>query len=500
MTQELISSHPGTGDEVGRFPVHSADDVFAAVERAREAAQWWSALSFDERKKRLLAWDAVLARRIGQLANIVAEETGKPDSDARLEATLAIEHLSWAAKNAEKYLKSETRSPGLLMANMKATVEFKPLGVVGVIGPWNYPVFTPMGSIAYALAAGNTVVFKPSEYTPGVGVWLAQMFAEVVTEAPVFQVVTGFAETGAALCRSRIDKLAFTGSSRTGRKVAQACAENLVPVLMECGGKDAVIVDQDADLEAAAENTLWSAMANAGQTCIAAERVYVHAGVAERFKDLLVEQAKQVRPGIDAQASYGPATMKKQLEIIKSHIEDAIRHGGKALLGGPESVDDTFAHPVILADVPEVSTAVCEETFGPTLVVNTVHSMDEAIALANQSSYGLGASVWGKARADEIASKIRSGMVSINSALAFAAIPTVPFGGVGDSGYGRIHGPEGLKEFTYAHSIVKPRFKAPLSFTTFKRTKTTDKLITLLTQLLHGRTPKSLGNQKSLGE
>jgi acyl-CoA reductase-like NAD-dependent aldehyde dehydrogenase len=240
-------------------------------------------------------------------------------------------------------------------------------------------------------------------------------------------------------------------------------------------------------------------MANAGQTCIAAERVYVMEPVAERFKALLLEHADDLRPGSDHGASYGPATMKRQLEIIKSHIDDAIARGGKLLLGGPESVTDTYAHPVLLADVPEDSIAVSEETFGPTLVVNTVTTIEQAIDLSNASSYGLGASVWSKSRGHQIASQLRTGMVSINSVLAFAGIASVPFGGVGDSGYGRIHGPEGLKEFAFPVSIVEPRFAAPLKFTTFKRTKTTDKLITTLVQLLHGRTKgrKNRGSAKA---
>ena len=232
------SLDPATGDVVGTHPVHTEEEVRAAVARAREAAAWWSALSYDERDRHLSAWKGVITRRVAQLADLMHQETGKPHGDALLEAALAIDHLAWAAGHAEKVLKRRRVSPGLVMSNQAATVEYLPLGVVGVIGPWNYPVFTPMGSIGYALAAGNAVVFKPSEYTPGVGEWLARTFLETVGR-PVLQVVTGFGETGAALCRAGVDKVAFTGSTATGKRVMAACAETLTPVVIEAGGKDA---------------------------------------------------------------------------------------------------------------------------------------------------------------------------------------------------------------------------------------------------------------------
>ncbi len=232
------SLNPATGDVVGTHPVHTEADVRAAVERAREAAAWWSALSFDEREALLTSWKGAMTRRLAQLADLMHQETGKPHGDALLEAALAIDHLAWAAGHAGKVLRRRRVSSGMIMANQAATVEYRPLGVIGVIGPWNYPVFTPMGSIAYALAAGNAVVFKPSEYSPGIGEWLARTFQQVVGR-PVLQVVTGLGETGAALCRSGVDKVAFTGSTATGKRVMAACAETLTPVIIEAGGKDA---------------------------------------------------------------------------------------------------------------------------------------------------------------------------------------------------------------------------------------------------------------------
>jgi aldehyde dehydrogenase (NAD+) len=480
------SLNPVTGDVVGTHPIHTDDEVRAAVQRARDAAAWWSALSYDERDTHLSAWKGVVTRRLAQLANVMHEETGKPHADAMLEAALAVDHLAWAAGHAGKVLKRRRVSSGLLMSNQAATVEYRPLGVIGVIGPWNYPVFTPMGSIAYALAAGNAVVFKPSEYTPGVGEWLARTFQETVGR-PVFQVVTGLGETGAALCRAGVDKVAFTGSTATGKRVMAACAETLTPVIIEAGGKDALIVDQDADIEAAADATLWGACSNAGQTCAGVERAYVHERVYDEFLATLTAKARALRADGGPGSQLGPITMPKQLDIIRGHIQDALDRGGRAVVGGVDAVGERFVQPTILVDVPEDSIAVQEETFGPTVTVARVGTMEEAIARTNATRFGLGSTVFSKARGMEIASQIRSGMTAINGVITFAAIPSLPFGGVGDSGFGRIHGPDGLKEFTYAKAISRQRFKPLLALTTFARTEKADQQLASMITMLHGR-------------
>ncbi|HLN77188.1 MAG TPA: aldehyde dehydrogenase family protein [Nocardioidaceae bacterium] len=487
MSQKLESLNPATGDVVGVHTIDERDDVDAAVARARRAASWWSELSFDERKQVLDQWKGVLARRMAQLADVVHLETGKPHADAQIEIGLAIDHLGWAARHAEKILGPRKVSAGLLMANQAASVEYRPLGVVGVIGPWNYPVFTPMGSIVYALAAGNAVVFKPSEYTPGVGVWLAESLAEVVPHHALLQVVIGYGETGAALCRADIDKLAFTGSTATGKKVMATCAENLTPVLIEAGGKDALLVDEDADLPAAADAAIWGAFSNAGQTCAGVERVYVHERVYDEFLDEITRQAKGVNAGTHAGAHYGPMTMPAQVEVVRRHVHDALSKGARALLGGAESVGDRFIQPVILTDVPEDSSAITEETFGPTMTVNKVRDMDEAVELANSTSFGLGSTVFSRSRGPELARRIRSGMTAINSVISFAGIPALPFGGVGDSGFGRIHGADGLKEFTYAKAVARQRMKPPMLLTSFGRTAKHDAAFAQLVTVLHGR-------------
>jgi len=481
------SHNPVNNEVIASHLITDVAGVREAVATARAASQQWRDLGFKGRKKILLKWSTYLMANVDELAELVSLETGKPTSDAKLEAALAAGHIAWAARHAESVMRTSYRSPGLLMANMSATVERSPVGVVGVIGPWNYPVFTPLGSIAYALAAGNTVVFKPSEYTPGVGEYLARTFIDATLVADVFICVTGLGETGKFLCESGVDKLAFTGSTRTAKIVAATCAAHMTPVVLECGGKDPVIVAHDADIDRAADATVWSAFSNAGQTCIGAERVYVDERVADKFIAKVLEIAKTIHPGAPGMGKYGPTTMPKQIPIIQSHIDDAISRGATVLLGGSNSVKAPFVEPVIFCNVPEDSIAMTEETFGPTIAINKVKSMAEAIELSNATRYGLGASVWSKRRGKQIASQLHTGMVAINSVISFAAVDSVPFGGVKDSGYGRIHGPEGILEFTYPRTIVRARFQLPIAFTSFKRTTGSDKLIVAVTKFLKGR-------------
>ncbi|SCL66730.1 Acyl-CoA reductase [Micromonospora citrea] len=465
----LVSTSPASGAEVGRLPVATPEDVGRAVDRARRAGEWWAGLGFAGRRQRLLRWRALLARRIEELADLVHAEGGKPVADAVVEIVTAVEHVDWAARNARRVLGPRRVRSRLVLAEFSAHLEYQPHGVVGVIGPWNYPVFTPIGSVAYALAAGNAVVFKPSEYTPAVGQWLVDTFAEVVPEQPVFTAVHGLGDVGAALCRSGVGKVAFTGSSATARKVMAACAESLTPVLLEAGGKDAMIVDADADLDAAAEACVWGALTNAGQTCIGIERVYAVEPVFDAFVGKVVERAGRLTVGPD-DADIGPITMPSQLDVIRRHIDDALARGGRAVLGGADAVQPPYVRPTVLVDVPEDSIAVREETFGPTLTVNRVRDVDEAVARANALSYGLGGSVFGRRRAVAIARRLRSGMASVNSTLTFAGMSTLPFGGVGDSGFGRIHGEDGLREFSRAKAITRRRARSLLASTTFERT------------------------------
>ena len=481
------SLNPATGEVVGTHPIQTEDEVRAAVARARDEAVWWSALGYAQRRTHLNAWKTAITQRLPELAELVHREMGKPVSDAVLEAGLAIDHIAWAAGHAKKVLGRRKVPSGLLMVNQAATVQYRPLGVVGVIGPWNYPIFTPIGSIAYALAAGNAVVFKPSEFTPGVGAWLVQVFQDVVGR-PVLQLVTGLGDTGNALCRSGVDKLAFTGSTATGKKVMAACAESLTPVVIEAGGKDSVIVDADADVTAAADAALWGACSNAGQTCIGVERVYVHEKVYDEFVTTITAKARGLEASADGKV--GPITMPKQLDVIRSHVEDALARGGRAVVGGADAVGDRFVQPTILVDVPEDSLAVQEETFGPTMTIAKVRDMDEAVRLTNATRYGLGNTVFSKHNGMAIAERVRSGMTAVNGVISFAGVPSLPFGGVGESGFGRIHGPDGLKEFTYPKAIARQKFKPMVNVTSFERTEKAEKQFAQVLGLLHGRGKK----------
>ena len=510
----LETINPATGEVLATFPLQGSREVDAAVAAAREAAVWWAGLGWSERRIRLLAWKSHLTRYLGRLAQLVHEETGKPLDDAKLEIILAILHIDWAARHARRVLRPRRVRSGLFSLHQAGTVEYQPLGVIGVIGPWNYPVFTPVGSIAYALAAGNAVVFKPSELTPATGDWLVRSFGEALgifgEPVPVLQLVTGPGSTGEALARSGVAKIAFTGSAATARKVMAAAADTLTPVIAECGGKDALLVAADADLDAAADAAAWGAMSNAGQTCIGIERVYVADAVYHSFLERLTQRVSGLQPGFHPGAAYGPMTSPAQGEVVARHVADALARGGRSVsdgVGGAASAGGAggagglagvlgdaglappYVPPVVLTDVPEHSTAVTEETFGPTVTVTPVVNLAEAVSFANASRYGLGSAVFTKDRTAGMstARSLRSGMTSINSVVGFAIVPALPFGGVGESGFGRIHGADGLREFSRPKAITRQRMRPLVNLTSFGRTdRDTRRVVTLVT-LLHGR-------------
>jgi acyl-CoA reductase-like NAD-dependent aldehyde dehydrogenase len=526
----LETVNPATGEVLATFPVQGRREVDAAVAAAREAAVWWAGLGWSGRRIRLLAWKSHLTRYMGRLAQLVHEETGKPLDDAKLEIILAILHIDWAARHARRVLRPRRVRSGLAAINLASTVEYQPLGVIGVIGPWNYPVFTPVGSIAYALAAGNTVVFKPSELTPATGEWLVRSFGEALgvfgEPVPVFQLVTGAGSTGEALARSGVAKIAFTGSAATARKVMAAAADTLTPVIAECGGKDALLVGADADLDAAADAAAWGAMSNAGQTCVGVERVYVADAVYHSFLERLTQRVSGLRPGSDPEASYGPMTSPHQAEIVHKHIADALARGGRPVTGGgaegangasgvlgaagaagalgAPGVSGAFGargvayvRPTILTDVPEHSSAVTEETFGPTVTVTSVVNLAEAVSFANAGRYGLGSAVFAKDRSAAMAAarSLRSGMTSINSVIGFVTVPALPFGGVGESGFGRIHGADGLREFARPKAITRQRMRPLLKLTSFDRTDKDMRRIVTLVTLVHGRLYRPRGSR-----
>ncbi|WP_219589330.1 aldehyde dehydrogenase family protein [Gordonia terrae] len=460
---EFASVEPATGAEIARFPEMDAEDVTAVVAGARVAGELWSAGGTATRRRALLAWAGELSRCSAVLVELIHRENGKPRDDAYMELVIALEHIGWTARNAHRVLAPRRVSPGPLMANYRARIEYEPYGVIGVISPWNYPLFAPIAPAASALAAGNAVVLKPSEYATAVGKELVDAFhrANPGLDPGVLALVTGRGRTGAALVDSGIDKLEFTGSPRTGRVIGEACARSFTPVVMECGGKDALIVAEDADVSKAADAAAWGGFSNGGQTCVGVERIYVHRDVANEFLDGLTTRLRHARAGVTADSTYGPMTMESQVETVRRHVAEAVAGGAATPIGGVERIDGRLIHPVVLVDADENGPTVQEETFGPTVTVKVVDSIDDAVRLANNTEFGLGAAVFSRDRGRLIAQRLRCGMVSINSVLAFVSIPALPFGGVGASGSGRIHGAEGLLEFSRTKSISTKMLELP---------------------------------------
>jgi len=364
-------------------------------------------------------------------------------------------------------------------------VTYQPLGVIGVIGPWNYPLNTPMGSIAYALAAGNAVVWKPSELTPLIALEIEKIAKRVFALPDLLQVVTGAGATGAALAKSGVDKISFTGSAATGKRVMLAAAERLTPVLLELGGKDPMIVSDDADLEKAAEAAVYGGLTNSGQACISVERIYVADSVHDKFVDEVVKQVRDLKVGGD-DGDLGAMTSEAQVSIVRDHLEDAIAKGAKVLTGGPAAISGSFIQPTVLTGVTHQMKVMTEETFGPVIPIQKVKSIDEAVRLANDTRYGLGSTVFAGKSARDIASKLRAGMTSINSVMAFAGIYNLPFGGVGDSGFGRIHGDEGIREFTRVKSTAEQSFSLPMNMMSFRQPKDLPKKLRGMIRQLYG--------------
>jgi aldehyde dehydrogenase (NAD+) len=482
--ERLTSYNPATGDAIGSVPIFTPADVDAAVARARVAADRWSALSFEARREELTAFRKAFAAAADELAELLHRENGKPELEAFVEIMMALGHIQHAAARAEEAMATRKVSAGML-ANFRATVSYHPLGVIGVIGPWNYPLFTPMGSIAYALAAGNAVVWKPSELTPLVAQKVEEIARRAFALPDLLQVVTGAGATGAALARSAVDKIAFTGSTATGKRVLAAAAERLTPVLLELGGKDPMIVTEDADLEAAAEATVYGALTNAGQACISVERVYVAEAVHDRFVEEVVKQVRELKVGGD-DGHLGAMTSPAQVTIVKDHLDDAIAKGAKALTGGPSAISGNYIQPTVLTNVDHRMKVMTEETFGPVIPIAKVANVDEAVRLANDSRYGLGSSVFAGKAARAVAAKLRAGMTSINSVMAFAGIPSLPFGGIGESGFGRIHGDEGIREFTRIKSTAEQVMSIPLNMMTFRQPKDITKRLRTMIRQLYG--------------
>ncbi len=420
----LCSSDPRDGRPVGTVPVHDAADVAAAVARARVDQQAWGRRSPAERADHVRRIRARLAVRAGELAEVIAAETGKPDFDAMAEVLSCAVLLTHTARRAPKVLAPQKVSSFPLYVK-RAEIRYEPYGVVGVISPWNYPAFVPVQALSAVLAAGNTAVLKPSELTPLTGVLLA----EIINEAgvPLVEVVTGDGVTGAALSSSDVDKIAFTGSPATARRILRAAADNLTPTVMELGGKDAMIVCDDADIAAAARTAVAGCFANAGQTCIAVERVLVTRRNHAAFRDAAVSAAQRVTVGPERTKHVGAITQPPQIDVIEQRLRDATAAGASILVGGHRRDDlgASFFEPTIVDDVRPDMALAREETFGPVLSIMPVDDVDDAVRVANDCDYGLAGSVFGRDRrvVDDVVERFATGAISINDALGGSAAP-----------------------------------------------------------------------------
>jgi acyl-CoA reductase-like NAD-dependent aldehyde dehydrogenase len=397
-----------------------------------------------------------LLAKVDEVVDTIAAATNKLPTEAMVtEVLVACELIEWYAKHGAAALRPRRVSTGMLV-HKRAEKRYEPLGVVGVISPWNYPFVLTMSPVVTALFAGNTVVLKPSEITPTVGVLVGRLFAEAGEYPDLVQVVTGGGEVGEALVRSGVQKVVFTGSVNTGKRVMRAAADTLTPVVLELGGKDAFVVDADANLERAARAAVWGAFSNAGQTCMAVERAYVVEPLYDRFVERVVELTKGIRPGQD----IGTMTHEGQVQIVEEHVRDAVEKGARAVTGGSREPGSLAYPPTVLLDVDHAMKVMRDETFGPVLPIMRVADRDEALRLANDSPYGLNASVWArdKAGVEELVSRIESGNVCVNDCMVSYAIPGLPFGGVKDSGVGRTHGEEGLWEMSSIKSVAADRF------------------------------------------
>jgi succinate-semialdehyde dehydrogenase/glutarate-semialdehyde dehydrogenase len=470
----IASVNPATGEILGELDSAGPAEVRAAVARAHAAQPEWNAWGIRNRVRVLRPFQQILLARKTGVARRITEEAGKPVVEALLtEVLVVLDTARFLADNASHILREERLPHGNFALKAKSgRILREPYGVVGIVSPWNYPFAIPATGALAALVAGNAVVLKPSELTPLIALELEAMLGEAGVPGDIFQVLPGEGATGAALVASAIDKLVFTGSVATGRRIAQIAAERLLPVVLELGGKDAMLVLDDADIDVASSGAVWGAFMNAGQTCLSVERCYVHRSLYAEFLDACCEKARKLRVGNGmneaAAADIGPMIHERQVRVVEAHIEDARQRGARVLTGGARlklrGLAPTFFAPTVLAGVDHTMRIMREETFGPVLPVMPFADDAEAVRLANDSDYGLAASVWtrNRARGERLARQINVGTVMVNDTVSSFSISEAPHGGVKLSGLGRSHGRWGLEEMVrvkYLDSDRLPRMK-----------------------------------------
>ncbi len=461
MTKTIQSLNPATLDTIAELPITTDEQVYEAVARARTAAPQWAALTYKDRAKYVIEFREVMKKQLEELAHLISQENGKPLTESLSSDLVPVMELATHfAKHTEKTLRRERIWLGKWdLMGRSSYIDYKPLGVVGIIAPWNYPFSIPTGQTLMAVMAGNTVVLKPSEYTPVIGEKIAALAREAGFPEGVIQVVTGDGSTGAALLESDVNKIFFTGSVNTGKKIMAAAAKNLTPVSLELGGKDPMIVLEDADVDVASSAAVWGAFSNNGQICASVERLYVHESIADVFIEQVVEKTLQLKQaeGSDYDADVSVLNNETQLRVVTEHVDGALKAGAIARTGGArlEGQPGYFYPPTVLTGVRPDMKIVTEETFGPVLPVMRFQSEAEAIAQANDSNYGLTASVWSKdrKRAERVAKQLHAGTATVNENVYTYALPQTPWGGPKWSGIGRTHGKHGLLEMVEPQHI-----------------------------------------------
>ncbi len=453
-TGKIVSVNPATGETLREFECSGETEIGAAVGRARAAQAAWADVGLKQRIALLREFQHKLYLRKSEVAATITREAGKPLAEALVtEVLVVLDAARFLIDNAWKLLRDEPVPHANIVTKLKSGwLVREPHGVIGIISPWNYPFSIPATETLAALVAGNAVVLKPSELTPIVALELASLLHAAGVPTDVFQVVVGEGPAGAALLRSSIDKLVFTGSVTTGKRIAAVAADRLLPVVLELGGKDPMLVLDDADVDVASSAAVWGAFVNAGQACLSVERCYVHRSLYERFAQECAEKTKRLRVGngMDAHTDVGPMIQQRQVRIVESHVEDAKARGARVLAGGtclPE-LGPNFYAPTVLADVRQDMRIMREETFGPVLPIMACEDDEEAVRLANDSEYGLAASVWTRdaKRGERLARRIHAGTVMVNDVISCFGISEAPHGGVKASGVGRTHGRFGLDE------------------------------------------------------
>jgi len=458
---------PANGELVGEAPVSDADAVKAAVAAARRAQEAWGLLPVAERCDRLRRFRDALVDRAEELIDVLNREAGKPRIEALLhEVTALIDQGTWVVDNAPTIL-APREVPMHLLKHRRAVIHYRPRGVVGIISPWNFPLVIPFGDAFAALATGSAVVVKPSEVTPLIALKVKEIWDATGLSPDLLQVVCGYGDAGAALIDSGVQKIIFTGGVASGKRVAAACGERLIPCVMELGGKAPLLACADADLELTARAIVFGGFANSGQVCISVERVYAHQAIYDRLLDRVVELTKQLRQGDPTrqEVDVGAIIFDKQSEIAERHVADAVEKGAELRIGGKRvSGPGQYFQPTILAGCDHSMTVMTQEIFGPIVPFMKVADEAEALRLANDSHLGLNAYVFtsDRERGERLAERVEAGTVLVND--VFTNYPSeLPFGGVKQSGFGRVHGEDALRDLAELRTVTVDRVPSPSS-------------------------------------